>query len=81
MQRSIEISNERKKLLQLPLLDYAHKNDLQNVLEADEIIKKLELNNINRDWSLCACSALKGFGIMEGISWLLNKVSERINKL
>ena len=50
---------KEKKLFQLPLLVYANKNDLQNVLEADEIIKKLELNNINRDWSLCACSALK----------------------
>ena len=39
--------------------------------------KKLELNEIvDRDWSLYACSALKGFGIMEGLKWLMEKVSE-----
>lgn len=66
------------KLKKVPLLVYANKSDLNGVLEADEIMEKLELNDINdRDWSLYACSALKGTGIMEGMKWLLEKISSK----
>lgn len=72
-----ELMNE-EKLKKIPLLVFANKSDLKNVIEADEIMDKLELNGIvDRDWSLYACSALKGFGIMEGLKWLLEKVSTK----
>ena len=78
----LKLLMKEEKLRQLPLLVYANKSDLKNVFEADEIVEKLELTDIvDRDWSLYACSALKGFGIMEGMNWLMEKVSERINKL
>lgn len=68
---------KEEKLKKVPLLVYANKSDLKNVFEADEIVERLELNEIvDRDWSLYACSALKGFGIMEGLKWLMEKVSE-----
>ena len=58
-----------------------NKSDLKNVFEADEIVEKLELNEIvDRDWSLYACSALKGFGIMEGLKWLMEKVAANSTK-
>ena len=70
-----------EKLKKVPLLVYANKSDLPNVFEADEIVDKLELNEIvDRDWSLYACSALKGFGIMEGMKWLMEKVAEKAKK-
>ena len=43
-------------------------------------MQKLELNNIvERDWSLYACSALKGFGIMDGLQWLMDKIASNLN--
>lgn len=66
------------KLKKAPLLVYANKSDLSGVLEPDEIMDKLELNSItDRDWSLYACSALKGTGIMEGMKWLLEKLAAK----
>ena len=72
---------KEEKLKKVPLLVYANKSDLPSVFEADEIVDKLELNEIvDRDWSLYACSALKGFGIMEGMKWLMAKVAEKAKK-
>ena len=64
-------------LKNVPVLAYGNKADLQNCLGPDEIIEKLEMNDITgRDWSLYACSALKGTGVKDGIKWLLEKLSE-----
>ena len=72
---------KEEKLKKVPLLVYANKSDLPNVFEADEIVEKMELNDIvDRDWSLYACSALKGNGIMEGLKWLMEKVAEKLKK-
>ena len=50
-------------------------NDQLKILMKEE---KLELNDItDRDWSLYACSALKGFGIMEGLKWLIEKIASK----
>ena len=69
-----------EKLSQLPLLIFANKSELDNVLEADEIISKLDLENVtDRDWLLYASSALSGFGIMEGFIWLMNKISSKFH--
>lgn len=83
-QRITECNDQLKELLKeeqlkkVPLLVYANKSDLQGVLDADEIMDKLELNDINdREWSLYACSALKGTGIMEGLKWLMEKIAAK----
>ena len=66
-----------EKLKNVPILAYGNKADLQNCLGPDEIIEKLEMNDITgRDWSLYACSALKGTGVKDGIKWLLEKLSQ-----
>ena len=68
---------KEEKLANVPVLAYGNKADLQNCLEPDEIIEKLEMNNITgRDWSLYACSALKGTGVKDGIKWILGKLSQ-----
>jgi hypothetical protein len=37
----------------------------------------MNLNDItNRQWSIYACSALKGEGISEGMSWLIETISK-----
>lgn len=78
-----ECNDQLKKLLKedklkkAPILAYANKSDLKSCLGPDEIIEKLEMNDItDRDWSLYACSALKGTGVSEGLKWLLEKISE-----
>ena len=64
-------------LKNVPVLAYGNKADLQNCLGPDEIIEKLEMNDITgRDWSLYACSALKGTGVKDGIKWILEKLSQ-----
>ena len=66
-----------EKLKSVPVLAYGNKADLENCLGPDEIIEKLEMNDITgRDWSLYACSALKGTGVKDGIKWLLEKLSQ-----
>ena len=41
-----------------------------------KFVDKIKLNDIiDRDWILYACSDLKGFGIMEGLKWLIEKVA------
>jgi ADP-ribosylation factor-like protein 3 len=65
---------EEKLLDQVPILVFANKQDLMG-LEVDEIIKELELNNINdRKWSIFACSAIKNEGISEGMKWLISNL-------
>ena len=80
--RLTECNDQLKELLEteglkkVPLLVFANKQDLNGLL-ADEIIQSLNLENINdRNWSLFACSALKGEGIQEGMYWLLEIISQ-----
>ena len=66
-----------EKLQNIPVLAYGNKADLDNCLEPDEILERLGMNDIKgRDFSLFACSALKGTGVKEGIKWLLEKLSQ-----
>ena len=63
----------------VPLLVYGNKADLKTRLGPDEIIDKLNINDITgRDCSLYACSALNGKGFEDGIKYLKNF---QINKI
>ena len=67
---------KEEKLKNIPVLAYGNKADLPSCLGPEEIIEKLEMNDITgRDWSLYSCSALKGTGVKDGIKWLLEKLS------
>ena len=68
---------KEEKLKGVPVLAYGNKADLQNCLGPDEIIEKLNMNDITgRDWSIYACSALKGNGVKDGIKWIFEKIGE-----
>ena len=68
---------KEEKLAKVPVLAYGNKNDLDNCLGPDEIIQKLEMDDITgRDWSLYACSALTGKGVEDGIKWVLERLSQ-----
>ncbi len=66
------------QLMKVLLLVYANKADLNTCLGVDEIFDKIKLKDIiDRDWIFYACSDLKGFGIMEGLKWLIEKVASK----
>ena len=49
--------------MDVPVLIFANKQDIQMSLSADEVMSLMELENItNRKWSIFACSAIKGEG-------------------
>ena len=67
---------KEEKLQKIPVLVYGNKADLENCLGPDEIIEKLNMNDITGiDWSLYACSALKGTNVKDGIKWIFEKLS------
>ena len=70
------ILNE-EKLKKIPVLTFGNKADLPNCLCPDELIEKLNMENIkDRDWSVYECSALKGTGVKDGIQWIFEKLSD-----
>lgn len=48
----------------MPLLVFANKQDLSNVLKASEIAEAIGLVKLNnRTWQIQACSAIDGTGV------------------
>ena len=69
---------KEENLKNVPILTYDNKADLVDSLGPDEIIDKLEMEDIEgREWSLYACTTLKDTGIKEGIKWLFEKLWEK----
>ena len=72
---SFQILLKDEKLANVPILVFGNKGDLANCLGPEEIIEKLEMNDITgKDWSLYACSTLKGNGVKDGTKWILEKL-------
>ena len=66
---------EEEKLLQIPVLVFANKQDLVNALPPDEIAAHLSLATLrDRPWQIQGCSAKSGDGIQMGLDWALEKV-------
>lgn len=68
--RLIETGNELTELLldekldQVPLLVFANKQDLSNVMKASEIAETIGLVKLkDRTWQIQACSAIEGTGV------------------
>ena len=80
MNESFQELLKEEKLQNVPVSTDGNKADLKTCLGPDEIIDKLNMNDITgRDWSLYACSALNGKGVEEGIKWILEKLSNKQN--
>ncbi|CAK9043001.1 unnamed protein product [Durusdinium trenchii] len=69
----------QEKLVQVPVMVFANKQDLMSAVPADEIVAALNLEAIgDRLWQIQACSAKTGEGLQEGMEWLVtNAKSER----
>ncbi|XP_020372579.2 ADP-ribosylation factor-like protein 6 [Rhincodon typus] len=63
---------------QIPILFFANKMDLSGALPSVAVSQMLGLNNIkDKPWHICACSALKGEGLEDGVKWLQANSSGR----
>lgn len=82
MESGSELINllKNEELSGVPLLIFANKQDMVSALDSDEIVEKLCLGDItNRQWTIMACSAVKGEGLSEGLDWIVNVVSSKQN--
>lgn len=75
--RLIETGNELTELLldeklhQVPLLVFANKQDLSNVIKASEIAEAIGLVKLkDRTWQVQACSAIDGTGVKVNIVFM-----------
>ena len=63
------------KLLNVPLMIYANKQDLVNAAPASVIAEGLGLHHIkDRAWQIQACSATSGEGVRDGMEWVCKNV-------
>jgi ADP-ribosylation factor-like protein 2 len=68
-----------ERLAGASLLVFANKQDLAGALSREEIAAALDLPKIKtRHWSIVACSAMSGDGLLEGMDWLVQDVASRI---
>lgn len=73
----------QERLAGASLVILANKQDLEGALTLDKIRGVLRLNEDNpkfrkRHWSVFACSAMTGEGLVEGMDWIVEDISNRI---
>ena len=73
---------QQEKLAGATLMVFANKQDVAGALTMDEISNVLQLNckkNFeNRHWSIFPCSAVTGEGLISGMDWIVDDISQRI---
>ncbi|XP_051877808.1 ADP-ribosylation factor-like protein 6 isoform X1 [Pristis pectinata] len=66
---------------QIPILFFANKMDLKDVMSSGMLTQILRLYNIQtKPWFLCLCSALTGEGLLEGMEWLQDRIIEEMKR-
>eukprot|EP01095_Lingulamoeba_sp_RSL-Kostka_P012527 TRINITY_DN4984_c5_g1_i2.p1 TRINITY_DN4984_c5_g1~~TRINITY_DN4984_c5_g1_i2.p1 ORF type:complete len:191 (-),score=49.60 TRINITY_DN4984_c5_g1_i2:210-782(-) len=75
----LQITSNEEQTKNCPILIFANKQDLFGSYTVDELIEKLELNNLNQVWNCIPCCATKGEGLTEGFNWLNNVLENNIN--
>lgn len=72
---------EQEKLAGASLMIFANKQDLAGALSEEEIVEALGLKGEKfktRHWSIVACSAVTGEGLLVGMDWMTDDISSRI---
>ena len=68
---------EQEELRDTKVLVFANKQDLPNAANPSQITDRLELRKlIDRPWYVQAACAKSGDGLVEGLTWLAEKVKE-----
>ena len=66
--------SQEEKMVGVPLLVYANKQDLVGALTADDLAEALNLFTIrDRPWQIQGCSAKDGEGLQEGMEWVIKQ--------
>eukprot|EP01016_Furgasonia_blochmanni_P010752 TRINITY_DN1461_c0_g1_i4.p1 TRINITY_DN1461_c0_g1~~TRINITY_DN1461_c0_g1_i4.p1 ORF type:complete len:158 (+),score=16.43 TRINITY_DN1461_c0_g1_i4:321-794(+) len=66
---------EEEELKNVPILVLANKQDLKTAMTEAEISEALGLTSLqNRQWAIFKCSALTGFGLQDGMEWIVNAI-------
>ncbi|CAK9213565.1 unnamed protein product [Sphagnum troendelagicum] len=69
---------EEEKMINVPILVFANKQDLMHALPADEVAHGLNLFLIrDRAWQIQGCSAKTGEGLQEGMEWVVKQVKKK----
>jgi ADP-ribosylation factor-like protein 3 len=67
-----------EKLMSVPVLVFANKQDLMNAARASEIAEGLNLHTIrDRAWHIQACSAMSGEGVKDGLNWISKNIQRK----
>ncbi|XP_019451723.1 PREDICTED: ADP-ribosylation factor-like protein 5 [Lupinus angustifolius] len=61
------------------ILVFANKQDIKDAMTLAEIIDALSLHSIkDHDWHIQACSALSGEGLYNGLGWISQQVTGKV---
>lgn len=67
------------ELIDVPILVYLNKTDIDNGLKPDYVIEKIKLNECRyRQWFLQPCSACTGDGLHDGLNWLIRAIKSPV---
>ena len=69
---------KEERLLGIPVLILANKQDLDGALDVEGIRQTLRLDEIYSHWNIVPSSAVTGQGLREGLQWLVKDVSSRL---
>ncbi len=68
-----------KEMKRTVLLVLANKQDLAEAMHPNEVAEKLQLETLpDRTWCVIASTAKTGRGLVEGLQWLSNSISETL---
>ena len=79
--KELEVLLQEERLAGASLLIFLNKQDIPTALGAEEISKILDVDRIKkgkRHVQLTVCSAVTGEGLLEGVSWLVEDISNRV---
>eukprot|EP00812_Abedinium_dasypus_P010059 NODE_3703_length_753_cov_23.902579.p1 GENE.NODE_3703_length_753_cov_23.902579~~NODE_3703_length_753_cov_23.902579.p1 ORF type:complete len:189 (-),score=49.98 NODE_3703_length_753_cov_23.902579:90-656(-) len=64
------------RLVSVPMLIFANKQDLTMALEPPALMEALALGDrlAARTWNIQACSATENHGLQDGLEWLISKI-------
>lgn len=71
---------KEERLAGIPVLILANKQDVPSALSSIQIQEALQLESLatSRHWAVMPCSAKKGTGLLEGISWLVTDIASKV---
>lgn len=79
VKHELELITNNDELRNACILILANKQDKPNAMSPFEMTSRLKLQTIfkNRSWSIQAANAIKGSGLVEGLTWLTDEINKK----